>query len=125
MYLRNNAPMDASTARLLMSAILSDTLNLQGPTTTDTDRFAVALLAKLASQDGVVVVPDDEARLMFRAKTRWIVNLSEYAMVNGDHKHFCVDNWRFGISVLEVTEIAPVLEKAASILDELRFLKVC
>jgi inorganic pyrophosphatase/exopolyphosphatase len=120
MYLRNNARMEPAIARLLMCAILSDTLNLNGPTTTDADRFAVALLA----MQGSIANPDEVARLMFGAKTTWIMNLGAYAMVRGDHKVFKDDNWKFGISVLEVTDMEPVLKEAANLLVELRLLKV-
>ena len=50
LYVRNNASMPQGVARILMCAILSDTLNLQSVTTTDADRFAVALLAKVTLQ---------------------------------------------------------------------------
>lgn len=120
MYLRNNVKMDKAVARLLMCAILSDTLNLQSVTTTDADRFAVALLAKR----GGVKDPDEVARLMFRAKTKWIVNMGSYAMVRGDQKDFSCDGWKFGISVLEVTTMEPVLQVADELILELRALKV-
>jgi len=120
MYVRSNARMRPEIARLLMCAILSDTLNLQSVTTTDADRFAVALLAKI----GGVEDPDQVARLMFRAKTSWIVNLGPYAMVRGDQKDFSADGWKYGIAVLEVTNTQPVLECAADLILELRALKI-
>ena len=119
LYVRLSAKMRPEVARLLMCAILSDTLNLQSVTTTDADRFAVALLAK----QGGVESPDKVARQMFRCKTRWIVSLGPYAMVRGDQKDFAVDGWKFGISVLEVTDTAPVLAIADKLLLELRILK--
>lgn len=120
MYVRNNAPLDKAVARLLMCAILSDTLNLQSVTTTDADRFAVALLAKR----GEVEDPDEVARRMFQAKTSWIVTLGAYAMLRGDQKDFSCDGWKFGIAVLEVTTMLPVLEIADQLVLELRALKV-
>ena len=53
---------------------------------------------------------------MFRAKTAWIVDLGPYEMVRGDQKDFEVDGWKFGVSVLEVTEVEPVLAVAESAL---------
>jgi inorganic pyrophosphatase/exopolyphosphatase len=119
LYVRNNARMKKEVARLLMCAILSDTLNLQGPTTTDADRFAVALLAKW----GGVEDPNEVARHMFRAKTTWITSLGPYQMVRGDQKDFKWDGWKVGISVLEVTDTEPVLAYGEELLMELRFLK--
>jgi len=118
-YMRNNAQIRPPIAKLLMLAILSDTLNLQSVTTTDADRFTVALLAKISGVED----PDEVARLMFKAKTDWIVGLGPYAMVRGDQKDFCVDRWKFGIAVLEVTTMEPVLAVAADLIVELRLLK--
>ena len=42
-----------ATAGMLLCAILSDTLNLQGPTTTEWDRLMVAVLVKIAKVDDV------------------------------------------------------------------------
>lgn len=120
LYVRSNAHMRPEIARLLMCAILSDTLNLQSVTTTDADRFAVALLAKM----GEVQDPDQVARLMFRAKTSWIVNLGPYAMVRGDQKDFSADGWTYGIAVLGVIDTQPVLAIAADIILELRALQI-
>jgi len=120
MFLRNNKNPGKSIARLLMCAILSDTLNLQSVTTTDADRFAVAFLARI----GEIENPDEVARLMFRAKTAWICDLGPYAMVRGDQKDFFVNGWRFGIAVLEVTTMSPVLQLADRLILELRTLKI-
>merc|ERR1711862_750331 len=120
MYVRNNAFMKPKIARILMCAILSDTLNLQSVTTTNADRFAVALLAKAGEVDD----PDQVARLMFRAKTNWIVNLGPYSMVRGDQKDFSTAGWKYGIAVLEVTDMVPVLAKAMELIMELRALKI-
>merc|ERR1712100_689030 len=105
--------------RILLCAILSDTLNLQSVTTTDADRFAVSLLSKIGCIDN----PDQIAREMFKAKTHWITCLGPYAMVRGDQKDFKWGNWKVGISVLEVTDMEPVLAHAEDLILELRFLK--
>ena len=39
----------SNVAGMLLSGILSDTLNLKGPTTTSTDRMMVAALARIAN----------------------------------------------------------------------------
>lgn len=145
-------------ARLLLCGVLSDTLNLQSPTTCDADRLAVPFLA----QQGGVTDPDAVAAEMFSAKTRWTVSLGPYEMCRGvsslivppppsppyqppsptprcasvvrltrepvlatkqDQKDFEVDGWKFGISVLEVTDPSGVMEVAEDLLLELRILK--
>lgn len=51
MYKENNIEVDKKIATLMMSAIISDTLLLKSPTTTEEDRKAVAELSKIAELD--------------------------------------------------------------------------
>lgn len=119
-FIRSNRILPKPIARILLAAILSDTLNLQSVTTTTADKMIVTLLSIL----GEVQDPDELARAMFRAKTEWIVNLGPYEMVHGDQKDFACRGWKFGIAVLEVTDPQPVFAMAAELLLELRILKV-
>ncbi|CAE7214591.1 ppaC, partial [Symbiodinium sp. KB8] len=68
-FIRGNRMIPKPIARILLSAILSDTLNLQSVTTTNADRFIVTVLCILGECED----PDELARKMFRAKTEWIV----------------------------------------------------
>lgn len=61
-------------AGMLLCAILSDTLNLMGPTTTDWDRMMVAILCEIA---GVTDI-EDLAKQQFKAKSKELGG-----------KHFC------------------------------------
>lgn len=120
-------------AVLLLQAILSDTLNLRSVTTTDADRNMVALLhsyggignAKLIQSKGLYQDSDIDflSKKQFQQKTNWVVALGPYEMVRGDQKDFACGPWKFGISVLEVTDTSKVLECAGDILLELRLLK--
>lgn len=127
-------------AVLLMQAILSDTLNLRSVTTTAADRSMVALLYGFAGignatqsmaldlkvnpkalyQDKSI---DYLSKKQFQAKTSWVVALGPYEMVRGDQKDFTCGPWKFGISVLEVTDTTQVMTVASQILFELRLLK--
>jgi manganese-dependent inorganic pyrophosphatase len=51
LYKENNVVIDEKIAGLMLSAIISDTLLLKSPTTTDDDRKAVAELAKISGLD--------------------------------------------------------------------------
>ena len=51
MYKENNIEVDKKIATLMMSAIISDTLLLKSPTTTEEDKKAVAELSKIAELD--------------------------------------------------------------------------
>lgn len=123
-------------AILLLQAILSDTLNLRSVTTTDADRSMVALLVSYAGIgkinmnepspiNGAYQDTDIDllAKKQFQAKTNWVVGLGAYEMVRGDQKDFAAGKWKFGISVLEVTDVEAVLKIAGEILFELRLLK--
>lgn len=119
-YIRGNRMIPKPVARILLCAILSDTLNLQSVTTTNADRFLVTVLCILGECED----PDELARAMFRAKTEWIVGLGAYEMSRGDQKDFTANGWKVGIAVLEVTDTEPVLKVADELLMELRILKV-
>ena len=128
LYIQHKRFLPPNIAKLLLMAILSDTLNLQSVTTTEADRQAVVLLSSYASVDD----PDELARKQFQAKTNYIVQLGAYEMVRGDQKDFSVSTispngvscyWKAGLSVLEVTDVKAVLKMAFPILVELRLLK--
>ena len=51
LYKENNIEIDKTIATLMVSAIISDTLLLKSPTTTEEDKAAVAELAKIAGID--------------------------------------------------------------------------
>jgi inorganic pyrophosphatase/exopolyphosphatase len=129
-------------AKLLLQAILSDTLNLRSGTTTEADSGMVALLSAYGGISNIKKIDDADkgafssktaayketeidflAKRQFQAKTDWIVALGAYEMVRGDQKDFSCGPWKFGISVLEVTDTSKVLEMAEAILLELRLLK--
>lgn len=112
-------PIRQEIARLLLCAILSDTLNLRSGTTTPADRFSVALLSSFAEVEDL----DELAMSLFTAKTNWIVGLGAYEMVRGDQKNFTVGDVRWSIAVLEVTSLEPVLAIAEEILTQLRVFK--
>jgi len=118
-YLRNRVPIRKEIARLLLCAILSDTLNLKSGTTTPADRFCVALLSSFGEVDDI----DDLAMRLFTAKTDWIVGLGAYEMCRGDQKNFEVNGVRLSIAVLEVTAVAPVMAVAEDLMIQLRVFK--
>eukprot|EP00397_Hematodinium_sp_SG-2012_P015809 GEMP01016110.1.p1 GENE.GEMP01016110.1~~GEMP01016110.1.p1 ORF type:complete len:510 (+),score=115.68 GEMP01016110.1:175-1704(+) len=119
LYIRTGASLKPPIAKILLLAILSDTLNLVSVTTTNADRFAVSVLVGYLGLTSVEQLAKD----MFHAKTRWIVNLGAYEMARGDQKDFECSGWKFGVSVLEVTSASAVLDKADELILELRLLK--
>jgi len=111
-----------NVAGLLLSAILSDTLNLRSPTTTNWDKRMVTMLVQYTGIDDVNMF----AASQFRAKSRELRNMSPYALVHGDLKLFkfdaCQDEtvYSIGYSVIETTDAASSLARAEELLAEMK-----
>jgi inorganic pyrophosphatase/exopolyphosphatase len=105
-----------TTAGMLLCAILSDTLNLQGPTTTEWDKLMVAVLVELADVDDVQFL----ATQQFKAKSSELADLSSYRLVNGDQKVFTfktnVFDGSVGFAVIETTDDEVILRRKAELL---------
>ncbi|MEY8095998.1 manganese-dependent inorganic pyrophosphatase [Falsihalocynthiibacter sp. S25ZX9] len=106
----NAANMTAPIKGLVLSCILSDTLEFRSPTTTDQDR---ALAEKLAGELDLDI--PTYAAEMFAAKSD-ISRFSDAELLRMDSKEFTVDNVKFRVSVLETTAPAIVLDRKASLL---------
>lgn len=104
-------------AGLLLSAIVSDTLNLTSITTTDEDREAVKDLALISGVD-----VDELAEKMFAAKSDFSGKTLE-EVVKGDMKEFSFSGKRVGIAVSEVTSDIYFQEKEDEILKSLKKIK--
>jgi manganese-dependent inorganic pyrophosphatase len=105
-----------ATAGLLLCAILSDTLNLQGPTTTEWDRLIVAVLAELVEVDDIQLL----ASKQFKAKSSELAFLSSYDLINGDQKIFTFKTEYFdgiiGFAVIETTDDEVILNRTPELL---------
>lgn len=108
-----------STAGLMLCAILSDTLNLQGPTTTEWDRLMVAILVQLANVEDVQELASNQ----FKAKSSELANLSASTLINGDQKVFSYKTDTFegsvGFAVIETTDDEVIMHKAPELLVSL------
>lgn len=106
-------------AGMLLCAILSDTLNLQGPTTTEWDRLMVAVLAEIAGVKDIQFLASQQ----FKAKSRELASLSAHALVNGDQKTFSFSASGFtgeiGFAVVETTDDDVILQKAGKLIPEM------
>jgi manganese-dependent inorganic pyrophosphatase len=95
---------------LMLSCILSDTLEFRSPTTTDADR---QLAERLAEDLGISI--GEHAGEMFAAKSD-VSTFSPAELLRMDSKEYEVDGIRFRVSVLETTSPAAVLERKAELL---------
>jgi manganese-dependent inorganic pyrophosphatase len=98
---------------LMLSCILSDTLEFRSPTTTATDK---ALAETLAADLGLSI--PDYADEMFAAKSD-VSAFSDAELLRMDSKEYEVDGTKFRVSVLETTAPAIVLDRKASIMDSM------
>ena len=117
MFLENNFSFDKKTAGLLLSAILSDTLKLTSPTTTNEDKEIVKILAK-ASKENV----NKLAQKIFEAKSD-IKGVSIGELVSRDYKEYKGGKISFGIGVCETARPQEIKEKKEEIFSALKKLK--
>eukprot|EP00956_Cyclotella_meneghiniana_P004200 scaffold5163_cov49-Cyclotella_meneghiniana.AAC.1 len=117
-YLTHGRRPSTSVAGMLLCAILSDTLNLMGPTTTEWDRMMVAVLADLSGVDDIQFLASQQ----FKAKSRELAGLSAHGLVNGDQKEFSFDHefkGDVGFAVVETTDDAVIIDRLGELLPEM------
>ncbi len=96
MYEQSGTDLDASTAGLLLSGLLSDTVILNSPTTTATDRAAALRLAQTAG-----VSLEAYGRELFAAGSE-VESLGPEAILGQDRKLYGEKGRRFSVSQIEM-----------------------
>jgi manganese-dependent inorganic pyrophosphatase len=124
-YLIQGQPPSQKLAGLLLSAILSDTLNLNGPTTTQMDMDMVKLLARVA---GVEKNLEDFVEKQFQAKSEVLKQMSALQLCQLDRKLFSFksaeeNTVKICFSVIETTDDMVVLEKEKELFHSLEMIK--
>ncbi|MBW7921776.1 MAG: manganese-dependent inorganic pyrophosphatase [Rubellimicrobium sp.] len=94
---------------LILSCILSDTLEFRSPTTTEVDRRIAGLLAR----DLGIDIPAYAAE-MFAAKSD-VSGLSDAELLRIDSKEYTVDGVRLRVAVIETTAPEPILARIAGL----------
>jgi len=107
----NDAKMTDTIKGLMLSCILSDTLEFRSPTTTEQDK---ALAEKLAGELGIDL--SAYASEMFEAKSD-VSEFSDAELLRMDSKEYAVDGTKFRVSVLETTAPKIVLDRKASLME--------
>lgn len=95
LFRRDGLAPSPEIAGVLMGGIISDTLNLQGPTTTEKDATLLAWLSRLAGVD-----PRQLADLIFSSGSIILANPPE-KVVRSDFKIYEEDGVRFAVSQVE------------------------
>lgn len=111
MYQENNIEIPREIAGVMLSGILSDTLALTSPTTTDLDRQVVFSLAKIVDIDYQKYALD-----MFKAGTSLQGKTIE-EIVNTDIKGFANDDLTFAVSQVFTLDIDSILARKEEYID--------
>lgn len=111
-------------AGLLLCAILSDTLNLRSPTTTEWDRKVVSMLVQYTGVEDVNLLAANQ----FKAKSKSLAAMTAYSLVNGDIKEFKFTNpdgeqYLVAFSVVETTDMEGMIGRAHELIPEMRTVK--
>ena len=117
LYKENRIDIPKNIAGLMLSGILSDTLILTSPTTTDIDRKAACELSKIAGVDYKVYGYD-----MIRAGSS-LEGMTMEQVLYKDYKTYTINNAKIGLGQVITTDIKDVLDKKDEYIELLN--KVC
>ena len=103
MYQENNIEIPKNIAGLMLAGILSDTLVLASPTTTDIDREAVKKLSSIAEIDY-----NDFGLKMLKAGSS-LKGKTKEEIIFGDFKNYPIGDEKIGLSQLSTTNADEIL----------------
>ncbi len=109
LFAEREVELDSQTAGLLLSGLVSDTVILRSPTTTERDRVVAERLAEIAEVD-----IEAYGKELLAQKSK-LGEKSPREMVLGDFKEFEFGDSSVGIGQIETVEPAPVLEQRDAI----------
>lgn len=110
MFNEKNVEIPENLAGLMLSAIISDTLLLKSPTTTDVDKKAVAELAKIAKVDA-----EEYGIKMLKAGTN-VDARSDKDLIDGDAKSFTMGGKAVRIDQINTVDLNDVLKRKEDLL---------
>ncbi|CAI2669640.1 Manganese-dependent inorganic pyrophosphatase [Apilactobacillus kunkeei] len=110
MFNEKNVQIPEKLAGLMLSAIISDTLLLKSPTTTDVDKKAVAELAKIANVDA-----EEYGIKMLKAGTN-VDARSDKDLIDGDAKSFTMGGKAVRIDQINTVDLNDVLKRKEDLL---------
>jgi manganese-dependent inorganic pyrophosphatase len=114
MYKFNNQVPDAPVAKMMMGAIISDTVNFQGPTCTDIDVVAANELANIAGVEDIQAF----AAAQFEAKSD-IALVPASELILRDQTVFEMAGEKLAIGQLELTSLDTAFKKKDEMLAEM------
>lgn len=113
MFKEHNIKIPKKYAGLMMSGIISDTLLLTSPTTTEVDKEALEELSKIAGENF-----REYGMKMFKAGSS-MEGKSISEIIHGDFKNFMVDNQKVGIGQVSTMSTEEIMSKQDEFISEL------
>lgn len=117
LYKENRVEISKEIAALMLSGIISDTLALTSPTTTGKDREVVQRLEEISGLDY-----KEYSKELFGASSDFSKK-SEYDLITTDVKTFQNSGRTFKVSQIITMNVAPILERKESLVEELNKFK--
>ncbi|MFW5705245.1 MAG: manganese-dependent inorganic pyrophosphatase [Nanoarchaeota archaeon] len=117
-FFEQNIELSQKDAKILISAILSDTLLFNAPTTTKEDKEIVEKLNKIAQIENL----DNWALEMFNAKSN-LGNMDIEKVIKLDYKEFNFKGKKLGIGIMETTSPSYGLSRKNEIIEKMKELK--
>lgn len=117
-YTYYGVPIPKDIAGAMLGAILSDTVIFRSPTTTGRDREAAKALAKLAGVDDMQAF----GVKLFNIKSD-ISHTGSQELLMSDYKEFNMSGHKVGIAQLEMTDLAPAIQRKNSLMAAMKDLK--
>lgn len=112
-YQQAGIPIPKNVAGLLMCGLISDTLNLTSPTTTEVDRQVMNELARISG-----VKPSDLASEIFSVGSP-LLTMSSKQAITADCKEYVERGYRFSVSQIEELSFSHLPEKRDELLTAL------
>jgi manganese-dependent inorganic pyrophosphatase len=110
---QSGIPIPKPVAGLLMCGLISDTLNLTSPTTTDVDRYVMKQLEAITAQN-----PGDLANEIFSVGSPLLTMTAEDA-INADSKPYEERGKKFTVAQIEELTFSHFWEKSEALLEAL------
>ncbi len=117
-YLRYNIVPDETTARVLLTGIMSDTLVLRSPTTTKVDKSAAGALAAICGEYDIQSFGTKIFSVIDRLSSR-----DPIAAIEGDCKSYNEKGVKFAIGQCEVTTLSDLSQYCDRYLEALNTIK--
>lgn len=114
-YEKNNIAMPSAIAGILLSAILSDTLNFQSPTCTELDRVIAKRLGVIADVD----TADLALKILNAGSTLRGKTIDE--IISGDLKYYNVGKYGVGVAQVYSIDFENLSDMHSAILDKMQY----